>query len=151
MKRTRLPLAIAGAAVLGCAAFLLLLPWGDPCSFVTPRGEAGCSIVLSTLQQNLRNAVFAVICLCIGFAAGSFAESVRILAGALSTLPAVILASFAARVFYRIDSVADGPWTRSAYVTLFVAIAALVVLGAIGGALSKYIRLTNGSRGRNTQ
>lgn len=146
-RRARLPLAIASAAVLGCAAFLLLLPWGDPCSFATLPGGAGCSIILSPLQENLRNAGFVVICLCIGFAAGSFARSARILAGALSILPAVILAHFAARAYYGIGSVAHVPWTRATYVTGLVGIAALVVLGIVGGALSKYIRLTNGSSG----
>ena len=141
----RLLLAIAGAASIGCAAFLLLLPWGDPCSFSTPPGEAGCTIILSPLQQTLRNASFVAICLCTGFAAGSCAGSARILAGALSALPAVILAHFAARLYYGIGSLPQLPWTRTTYVASFVAIAALVVLGVLGGALSKYIRLTGWS------
>ena len=148
MMRLRLSLAISGAAVLGGAVFVLLLPWGDPCSFVTPPGVAGCSIFLSPFQQNFRNVGFVAICLSIGFVAGAFAGSARILAGSLSTVPAVILAHFAAHLYYGIGGVAHVPWTRMTYVTSVFATSALVVLGLVGGALSNYIRLTNGWSGR---
>lgn len=151
MRRMRLPLAIAGAAILGCGAFVLLLRWGDPCSFAMPPGDTGCSIILSPLAQNLRNAGFLVICVCVGFVAGFFAGSARILAGSLSTLPAVILAHFAARFYYGIGPVAHVPWESTTYVPNLVAVTALVVLGIIGSGISTYFHSTNGWSGRGAQ
>ena len=146
MKHQREVVAIGCATVLGSATILLLAPWGDPCSFeVATPGQIGCSIIHTSLQDNLRNAVLALICLVVGLIAGSIAGRTRILGGALSAVLAVFLGHTAIRVFYGVGSIAHFPWTSPMYVTSTIVVAAIIVLGMVGGALSKYIRLTTAS------
>ena len=143
MRRTYALVAIAGAAILGCAAFVALLPWGDPCSLTTPPGEAGCAVILAPAQENLRNASFLVICLIVGFAAGFLTRSHRLFAGALSPLLAVLLAHFVVHWVYGIESPRYFLWTRFTILIDIGLVAAMAISGLVGAALSRYVRLTN--------
>ena len=148
MRRLSFPLAIAAAAILGGAAFLGLLPWGDPCTFTTPPGEPGCAIIFSPLQQDIRNAGFGGVCLLIGFIAGLLTRSYRLIAGALSTLAAVFVAHFAGHGIYGIGWPQHPmPWTSSTILTTSGFMAAFAAIGLIGAALSDYVRLTNARSG----
>ena len=143
MKHKRVLLAIACATVVGSIALLLLAPWGDPCSFeVATPDQIGCGIIHTSLQDNLRNAVFALICVLTGAVAGSIAGRTRIIGGALSALLAAILGHFTIRFYYGVGSSAHLPWTSSMYVSGALLAVAIVALGMVGGALSKVIRLT---------
>jgi hypothetical protein len=140
--RLRFTLAVVAPALLGCAAFMALLPWGDPCALTTQPGEAGCGILLSPLQQNLRTAVFLALSLPVGLGAGLMSPSRRHLAGALSAPLAVLLSIIGVHLIYRIA----GPFFRmdipGSYVMALGDIIALAILGVIGGTLSRYVRLT---------
>jgi hypothetical protein len=141
--RMRFAWAVAVPALLGGAALVALLPWGDPCSVTTRSGEGGCAILLSPSQQNLRNAAFLVLCLLVGCAAGLMNSSRGHLAGALSTPSAVLMALFGAQLVYGLR----GPLFHmdvpgASYLVTLITIAGLVILGMIGGALSRYVRLT---------
>jgi hypothetical protein len=149
MSRTSFPLAVAIAATLGCAAFVALLPWGDPCSLTTTPGEAGCDVLFSPLQQNLRNAGFGGICLMSGFLGGLLTRSHRLVAGASSTLVAMLLACLAVHRVYGIG------WPRHPLFwtpfTILVAGAVLVscaAAGVLGAALSRYVRPARACSGR---
>ena len=149
MRRVSFPLAITTAAILGCAAYLALLPWGDPCTFTTPSGEGGCAVIFSPLQQDIRNAGFGSVCLLIGFIAGLLTRSYRLIAGALSTLSAFFLAHFAVHWIYGIGWPQHPmPWTSSTILTTSGFMAAFAAIGLIGAALSRYVRLTNAWSGR---
>src|SRR5262252_5692043 len=94
--------AVAIAGILGCIAFVSLLPWGDPCSLVTTPGECCCPIVQSAFQENIRNAGFGGVCLLIGFCAGLITRSNRLVVGASSPLLAYLLAHYAVHWVYHI-------------------------------------------------
>jgi hypothetical protein len=133
----RLPWAIAFSSIGGCAAFCALLPWGDPCAVAGYSGHA-CPIVLSTSQEYWRNAVFVVICLLIGFAAGSITHSRRYLAGTLSVPLSAIFASVIGRFLYAVDAPPFRAHVADAYVTAAVYFAFLAGLGAVGAAASRW-------------
>jgi len=147
--RSSLAFTVVVAALLGCVAYVALLPWGDPCSLTVSPGEAGCSILLSPGQQNIRNVLFFGLTLLIGLAGGFMSPSPRYLAGALSSPLAVLLAIFSTHLVYGLRS----PFFRmdipGAYVSTLELSVALIVLGAIGAAIGRYIRLTivGGGRG----
>jgi hypothetical protein len=150
MRRVHPIIAIAVAAILGCSAFVALLPWGDPCSLTTPPGEAGCTVLFSPLQQDLHNVVFLAICLLIGLIAGVLTRSHRLLAGALGVFLGFWLAFFAAHWIYGIGFIHHPLWTTS---TALIGIALLglsALLGLAGAVLSSYVRLTNAWSGRDT-
>jgi hypothetical protein len=135
--RSRFVWAVGAPALLGAAVLTALLPWGDPCSFDTVRG---CAILFAPSQQPLRNAVFLTLCIVVGCGAGLMIPVRRFLAGGLSVPLAVLVAIFGAHVVYRLS----GPLFRSDlpgfYRATLLAVTALVALGVLGGALSRYIR-----------
>ena len=143
MRRVHPLVAIAGAAILGCAAFVAFLPWGDPCSLTTPPGEAGCTVILAPFQENLRNAGFLLICILVGFLAGFLTSSHRLLAGALSPLLAVLLAHFVAHWVYGIEPPRYFLWTRFTILVELVLAATMAISGLVGAVLSRYVRLTS--------
>jgi uncharacterized membrane protein YeaQ/YmgE (transglycosylase-associated protein family) len=146
MNRLSVPLAVAAAAFLGCAGFVALLPWGDPCSFVTPPGECCCFIVLSPLEEHVRNAAFLVVCLLIGLVAGLLTRSHRLIAGALGPLLAYLIGHFAAHWIYRIGWPQHPiPWTSFRVLTTILVLASMATMGIIGAFISKYVRLTTAS------
>jgi hypothetical protein len=138
----RLALTVILSALLGCVAYVGLLPWGDPCFLAVAHGEAGCPVVLSPSQETIRNVVFLAISLLVGLAAGLMSPFHRYLAGALSSPLSLLLAILAAHLAYSLD----GPTFRmdipGAYVTWLEVISALTVLGVIGAAIARFIRLT---------
>jgi hypothetical protein len=147
--RMRFSLAVMSAVLLGCAALMSLLPWGDPCSLADPLGEAGCTIQLSSWQEHLHNAAFLGLCLLVGFAAGFMSPTRRYLAGALSVPFAVILAVFGSHFVYSLR----GPILRmgipGSYILALEAILVLVVVGILGAAFSRVVRLTIVGGGRD--
>ena len=146
MRRFSVPLAVATATIFGCAAFVALLPWGDPCSFVTPPGECCCNIMLSPLQENFRNAGFGGVCVLAGLIAGLLTRSRPLIAGALSPLLSYLLGYFAAHWVYGIGWPQHAiPWTAYLIHLTGGAFAGMAALGAIGAALSRFVRLTTAS------
>jgi len=133
--RLRPALALAVAALGGCAAFFLSLPWGEPCA---THGYAGgpCPIVLSATQHNLRNAAFVLICLAVGFGAGALSRSYRLLVGALSVPLAGFLGAVLARVVYDIDTPLFNFDIPNADVMTIMYVGGLLLLGAIGASAS---------------
>jgi hypothetical protein len=122
---------------------------GDPCTFTTPPGEAGCAVIFSPLQQDIGNAGFGGVCLLIGFIGGLLTRSYRLIAGALSTLAAVFLSHFAGHWIYSIGWPQHPlPWTSSTILTTSGFMAAFAAIGLIGAALSPHVRLTNAWSGR---
>ena len=119
--RLRFPWAIAVASIAGCAVFIALLPWGDQ--------------AVPGFLGHLRNAVFFVICLLIGFVAGFITHSRRYLAGALSTPASAILAIIAAHFVYGGTIHWDAPHF---YRTTALVFAGLALLGALGAAASRW-------------
>ena len=149
--RMRFAWAVAVPALLGGAALVALLPWGDPCSVTTRSGEGGCAILLSPSQQNLHNAAFLVLCLLVGCAAGLMSSSRRHLAGALSTPLAALLALFGAHLVYGLRGPLFHMDIPGSYLMTLITIIGLVILGIIGGALSRYVRLTIVGGGREAR
>jgi hypothetical protein len=143
-------IAVAVAAILGCAAFVALLPWGDPCSLTTPPGESGCTVLFSPLQQNLRNVVYSAICLLIGLIAGLLTRSHRLLAGALAAFLGFWLAFFAAHWIYGIGFIHHPLWTTSMVLIGIAILGSSALLGLVGAVLSSYVRLTNAWSGRES-
>jgi hypothetical protein len=133
--RLRLPLAIALASIGGCVAFCTFLPWGDPCPIAGYSGHP-CPIVMSPSQEYPRNAVFVVICVLVGYAAGFFTHAHRYLAGTLSTLFSAILAAIAARIIYAVHSPLIRLDVPGAYTMALIAFVSLALLGALGAAAS---------------
>lgn len=146
MRRLSVSLAIVIAALVGCAAFVAVLPWGDPCSFAPPSDGPGCPIILSPLQDNIRNASFVGICLLIGLVGGLLTLSNRLVVGALAPPLAYVVTHFAAHWIYRIGWPEHPiPWT---FYRIYWAVGVLIgmaVIGLIGAALSRYVRLTTAS------
>lgn len=150
MRRLGAPSEIIITAIVGCAGFVAVLPWGDPCSLTTPPGVAGCEVLFSPLQQNIRNAGFGGVCLMIGFVAGLFTRSHRLLAGALSTLLALLLAHFAVHWVYGIGWTQHPlPWTPSRVLGTGEYLGASAAVGLVGALLSTYVRLTHAWSGRD--
>jgi len=149
MRRLSTSLAIGIAALCGCAAFVALLPWGDPCSLIPPSDRIGCPVVLVPLQENLRNLSFGGICLIIGFIGGLLTSSHRLVVGALSPPLAYLLGLFAAHWIYHIGS-PEYSFPRSfftIYMTLGLSVG-IAVLGLVGARLSRHVRLTTASSAR---
>jgi hypothetical protein len=146
MRRLSTPLATAIAAVLGCAAFVALLPWGDPWSFAPQTGGVDDLTSLSSLQENIRNASFLILCLAIGFVTGLLTRSRRFIAGALSPPLAALVAHFAAHWLYGIEWPQPAvPWTPSRVLITVAYFAVMAAVGLVGAALSRYVRLTTAS------
>ena len=146
MRRLSVALAIATAGILGCAALIAMLPWGDPCSFVTPPGECCCYIILSSLQENIRNGAFGIVCLVIGVVAGLLTRSNRIAVGALSPPLAFFLGHYAAHWVYHIGwPKYPVPWSAHLILLTVGLFAGMAALGVIGAILSRYVRLTSAS------
>ena len=149
--RRQIVWAVAAPALIGAAALVALLPWGDPCTFATRPGEGMCSVLFTPPQQYLRNAVFLALCLLIGCAAGLMSFPRRYLAGALSTPLAVLLAVLSARVVYGLNWPLLHTDVQGTYRVTVAAITGLIALGLIGGALSRHIRLTIVGGSRDTR
>src|ERR1700722_671706 len=150
MRRLRVASRIIVTAVIGCAAFVALLPWGDPCSLTTPPGVAGCEVLFSPLQQNMRNAGFGGVCLMIGFIGGLFTRSHRLLAGALGTLLALIFAHFAVHWVYGLGWPQHPmPWTSTRVLGTAEYLGASAAVGPVGGLLCGYVRVTHACSGRD--
>ena len=146
MKRFSVSLAIVIAALVGCAAFVALLPWGDPCSFAPPSDGPGCPIVSSPLQDNIRNASFFGVCLFIGFVGGLLARSHRLVVGALSPPLAALITYFVAHWIFGIGWPQQTlPWTSSRIFMTGEYFAVMAAVGLVGAALSRYVRLTTAS------
>ena len=146
MRRLSVPLAIAIAAILGCAAIVALLPWGDPWSFAARTGGVDRPIILSSMQQNIRNASFVGVCLAIGFLAGLLTRSRRLIAGALSPPLAALATYFASHWIYGLAWPQPAlPWTFSRILITGETFAVIAAVGLAGAALSRYVRLTTAS------
>ena len=146
MRRLSTYMAIGVAVFCGCAAFVALLPWGDPCSFVSPSDGSGCNIVLSPLQEHIRNVSFGGICLLIGIVGGLLTRSHRLLVGALSSPVAFLFAHFAIRWIYPIAwSEHSIPWSLSGIYPTSAMLVGIAAIGLVGAALSRYVRLTTAS------
>ena len=141
----RLPWAIVVTSTVGAAVFCALIPWGDPCS-VAAFSERLCPNVPSASQQHLANVVFVVICVLVGFAAGSIADSRRYLAGALSVPLSAILGGITGHYLYAMN----GPWFHSevqgVYLVAALSIGCLAILGLVGAFASRW---TTGKRWSN--
>ena len=133
--RLRLPLAIALASIGGCVALCALLPWGDPCPIAGYSGQP-CPIVMSPFQESLRNVIFVVICVLVGYVAGFLTHSHRYLAGTLSALSSALLAAITARIIYAVHSPLIRLDVPGAYTTALIAFVTLALLGALGAAAS---------------
>jgi hypothetical protein len=130
-------LALALASLGGCAIFLVLAPWGDPCTF---HGYSGvpCPSDLAEAQLGLRNAVFVVICLSVGFAAGKLSRSYRPFVGAASVLLAGFSAGIVAHMLYRLDAPLFTPLSGYALGLAVAYMAGLALLGALGAIASMW-------------
>jgi len=131
-------LALAVASLGGCAVFVLLLPWGDPCS--TRYAGAPCPILMSAAQANLRNASFVLICITIGFGAGWLSRSHRLLMGTLSVPLAGFLAAVWAHVLYRPGTSLFDSGAPRAYTLAVMDIGGVLLLGALGAVASMWLR-----------
>jgi hypothetical protein len=133
----RLFWAIVVTSIVGAAVFCALIPWGDPCSVATT-AERLCPKVPSASQQQLANAAFVAICLLVGFAAGTIADSRRYLAGTLSVPLSAILGGITGHYLYGMN----GPWFHSeiqgAYVVAALFIGCLAMLGLVGTYASRW-------------
>jgi uncharacterized membrane protein YccC len=88
VTRMRFAYGIIGAAIFGGAVFIVLAPWGDPCSFADARCDA---------DETIRNMVAIAICVLIGLTGGLLARIRRPLAGASSVIAAALLVNIGAR------------------------------------------------------
>jgi len=129
--------AVVVAALSGCVVFCALLPWGDPC---TVQGYSGqpCPIVLSLPQENLRNGVFIILCLLIGFGAGVTTPRRRFLAGSLSVPLAAVLAAIGVRVIYPVHTSYFNVASARDAVAGFLWLLVLALLGTLGALLSQW-------------
>ena len=128
-------LALVIASFVGCAIFVLILPWGDPCSFHHP-----CQFTAA--HNAWSNASFVVICLAVGFVAGKLSRSYRPLVGALSVPVAGVTGAVMARVVYRLGTPHFDIWAilnAPDLTGLYVGVSALLVLGAIGAVASMWL------------
>jgi hypothetical protein len=133
----RLPWAVAVTSLVGAAVFFALGPWGDPCSVATS-SEGLCSDVPSASRLQLANVVFVLICLLIGFAAGSIAESRRYIAGIVSAPLSAMLGGFTGHYLYGMK----GPWFHAdfqgAYFAAGLFIGCVAMLGLVGASASRW-------------
>ena len=127
-------LALTVAALGGCAIFVLLLPWGDPCF----HPDEPCHF--SAAQNNFGNAVFLLICLAVSFGAGWLSRSYRLLAGTLSVPLASALGAVLARVVYNIERPLFNSGVPDAAVMALLYLGGLLLLGAIGAVASMWLR-----------
>ena len=86
--------------------------------------------------------MFIALCLLIGLAGGLLAGICRPLAGAISVIAAALLAHFGARWAYGLDAPSPNFLEPFTLLRAVVGTALLAGLGAVGGFLSRYIRLT---------
>jgi hypothetical protein len=128
-----------GAAIFGGAVLVFLLPWGDPCTFTDARCDA------SSPDDTVRNIVFIAICALIGLMGGLLARIRRHLAGASSVIAAALLAHFGGRWLYGLNPPPPDLLEHSSLLQAVVYTGLLAGLGAVGGFLSRYIRLTTRS------
>jgi hypothetical protein len=135
--RLRLPWAIVVASIGGCVAFCASLPWGEPCAVAGYSGQP-CPILMSKSHEYLSNAAFLVICLLVGFVAGSMTSSRRYLAGILSTPLSVILAVIVVHVIYPVDTPLFNSAVPGVYTTALVFFVCLALLGLLGAAASRW-------------
>ena len=80
------------AALVGCSAFIALLPWGDPCSFAAPRRRDLAAPSFSRrYRTTFATRALLVFALSIGFVGGLLTRSHRLIVGALSPPLAFLL------------------------------------------------------------
>ena len=113
--------------------FVVLAPWGDPCSFADGRCDA---------SNTVHNIVFIAICILIGLTGGLLAGIRKPLAGAASVIAAALLAYVGAQWIYGIDPPTPDFLDPFTLLQAVVGTALLAGLGAVGGFLSRYIHLT---------
>jgi hypothetical protein len=130
-SNARVILAVLFAAVFGASVFVVLLPWGNPCSF-SQSPNINCASV-SSLDEGLRNAVFVLLCVVVGTGAALVAGSLRHAAGVAGAVLAIVGAHFAAGWVYGVEA-SEGELFDYLKFLLMPAF-----LGLVGGHLSRYV------------
>jgi hypothetical protein len=124
VTRMRFAYGTIGAAIFGGAVLVVLVPWGDPCSFADARCDA---------DETIRNIVFTAICVLIDLTGGLLARIRRPLAGAISIIAAALLAHFGTRWAYGLDPPSPNFLEPFTLLQAVVGTVLLAGLGAVGG------------------
>jgi hypothetical protein len=146
--RLRVFIAVLVGAIAGGAAYALMLPWGEPCTFQPDAGH-GCTILFTEAQQTLRNVAFFIVAVGAGWVGALIARRDQYLAGIASAICAPACGYVISRVAYAMP--APPAWDLSLPGTVTSLLAAgvgLGVCGAVGALLSRYIALTRAGAGR---
>ncbi len=122
--------ATAVAAAIGACAFLVLLPFGDPCSFRDPPNVI-CSP--GSFREDVANVGFFLLCFAIGAGGAIAGRALRPLVGAVAATLAILVAHYLGGWVYGVP-VSEGTLLQA---LTFLSIPAFT--GALGGALSRYV------------
>ena len=136
--RTRLPLAVVLAGILGGLAFILFFPWADPCDVVT-HGTYGCISDFGSWHRKLGNVLFFAILAATGCVSGLIAPRARYIGGIASAVAASVIAHFGVHAVYGL--VSEGVNWRLPGMVIAAAIFVAIVgaSGAFGALLSQLI------------